>query len=150
MPEQWGGQCWVAAGGRCSPCGAHSHLAGASPQHCPTAHTSLQPAPAEPRNSPSSPEGCYRAPAEGFGAGLPPTLQIWEPMVLLTLLVQSRKLSGHCISQQQHNPLAHPALLNPSDHPPLPQADTGSWNTAGHWRLPWALTLYQEVRQEPR
>lgn len=119
--------------------------------HCPTACTSLQPAPAEPRNPPSPSKGCYKAPAEGFGAAVSPTLQMWGGTGAHRAAhpVQGRELSGCCISQEPCNPCACPALLSPSEHPPFPSL-TGSWNSASHSRLLWALSLCQAVQQEPR
>lgn len=46
-------------------------------------------------------------------------------------------------------PLCMSCLLSPSEHPPFPSL-TGSWNSASHSRLLWALSLCQAVQQEPR
>lgn len=95
--------------------------AGTGPQHCPAACTSLRPARAELRNSPSSSKGLCKTSAKGFGASLSPTLQSWGGTAAhyAAYLACAKQKALSCLSEEQCNPFAY--LLSPSDHPLFPQ-----------------------------
>lgn len=170
-PEEWGGHCRMAVVREVqgSAVGVHPHLAGASsstalvspragagPQHW--AHCPYQP----PANS------CWaqklnhlfkrvlQSTFRGVGCqSVPHSSDLrWNrrPPYCLLCLCREKSSQGSAFHRicTHDNPFGYLALLSSADHPLFPSLTTGSWNTASHWRLLWALTLYQVVQQEPR
>lgn len=138
MPEQWGGQCgWLVLGrckgqqslGSASAPSRSQPWAGAGSQHCPTACTSLQPAPAEPRNSPSSPKGCCKAlQAQGNKKS---QLKSSLGCLLESTLKTSRRRKRNCYQDWNRN--GDGDIINGSSGPWqfLPKIPPSSWALHG-------------------